>query len=156
MGATIGADVPFFVFGEPALARGVGEQLQAVTLPALHVVVASPAVTIGTGSVFTHPSLPRDTRPLSVPVFELDFGRNDLQAVAISLAPPISRLSDAFVAAGSRPRMTGSGSCVFALAHRADEAVQLQAALAQAGWQAWAVRSLHRHPLYGLADSATI
>ena len=30
--ASLGADVPFFVFGRPALARGVGERLLAVTM----------------------------------------------------------------------------------------------------------------------------
>lgn len=156
IGATLGADVPFFVFGMPALARGVGEKLQAVTLPALHVVVASPGVAVATGPVFTHPDLKRDTPSLTAPVFDLTFGRNDLQPVAERLASDISQLCAAFVAAGGTPRMTGSGSCVFALAHTASQALLLRAKLEHAGWQAWAVRTLHRHPLYSLADSATI
>ena len=156
IGATLGADVPFFVFGTPALARGVGEQLHAVTMPALYLVVASPGVAVATGSVFTHPNLKRDTLPLHAPVFNLNFGRNDLQPVAAGLAPEIDRLCDAFVAAGANPRMTGSGSCVFALAHHASQAHQLRVALGQAGWSAWTVRTLPRHPLYSLADSATI
>ena len=156
IGATLGADVPFFVFGVPALARGVGEQLQAVTLPALHVVVASPGVAVATGPVFTHPDLKRDTPPLHTSVFTLNFGRNDLQPVAAGLAPGIERLTEAFDAAGATPRMTGSGSCVFALAHHASQAHRLHAALAQVGWSAWAVRLLLRHPLYSFADSATI
>ena len=156
MGEMLGADVPFFVFGTPALARGVGEQLQAMTLPVLHVVVASPGVAVGTGPVFTHSALTRNTPPLSTPVFNLNFGRNDLQSVAVGLAPEIERLCTAFVAAGARPRMTGSGSCMFALAHHAGEAHLLRAALEHAGWRAWAVRTLRRHPLYDLADSATI
>ena len=156
IGATIGADVPFFVFGRPALARGVGEQLQAVTLPVLHVVVASPGVAVATRPVFTHPDLKRDTRPLSTRVFNLNFGRNDLQPVAAGLAPDIDQLCDAFFAAGAHPRMTGSGSCVFALAHHASHARLLRAALERAGWRAWAVRTLQRHSLYSLADSAII
>ncbi len=156
IGATLGADVPFFVFGLPALARGVGEQLRAVTLPAQLVVVASPGVAVATGPVFTHPDLKRDTPPLSVSVFDVDFGRNDLQPVAARLAPEINRLCEAFVAAGANPRMTGSGSCVFALAHDANQARTLRAALVQAGWRAWAVRTLRRHPLYSLVDGAII
>ena len=156
IGASLGADVPFFVFGRPALARGVGEQLQAVTLPALHMVVASPGVAVATGPVFMHPDLKRDTPPLSTPVFNLNFGRNDLQPVAEGLAPEIQQLVAAFVETGSSPRMTGSGSCVFALAHRASQAQHLRAALERAGWQAWRVRTLHQHPLYRLADGATI
>jgi 4-diphosphocytidyl-2-C-methyl-D-erythritol kinase len=154
--ATLGADVPFFVFGQAALAQGIGEKLRAVTLPAAHAVIASPGISVATNAVFTHPDLTRNTRPLQTPVFTPDFGRNDLQPVAATLAPEINRLQQAFVSLGATPKMTGSGSCVFALAHRADEAVQLQAALTQAGWRAWAVRTLARHPLYSLADSATI
>ncbi|MBC7709986.1 MAG: 4-(cytidine 5'-diphospho)-2-C-methyl-D-erythritol kinase [Rhizobacter sp.] len=156
MGETIGADVPFFVFGKPALARGVGERLQAVTLPVLQVVVASPGVAVATGPVFTHPALTRNTPPLSTPVFNLNFGRNDLQPIAVGLAPEIERLSTAFKAAGAQPRMTGSGSCVFALAHRVGQAYRLRAALERAGWRAWVTRTLRQHPLYGLADDVTI
>ena len=156
IGASLGADVPFFVFGRPALARGVGEQLQTVTLPALHMVVASPGVAVATGPVFMHPDLKRDTPPLSTPVFNLNFGRNDLQPVAEGLAPEIQQLVAAFVETGSSPRMTGSGSCVFALAHHASQAKRLRETLERAGWQAWRVRTLHQHPLYRLADGATI
>ncbi len=154
--ASLGADVPFFVFGRPALAQGIGEKLRAVTLPASCAVIASPGVAVATSAVFTHPDLGRTTATLQSPVFTLDFGRNDLQPVAMQLAPEIDRLQQAFVSAGATPKMTGSGSCVFALAHRADKALQLQAALTRAGWRAWAVRVLQRHPLYSLVDDAII
>ena len=156
MGEKLGADVPFFVFGRPALARGVGEQLQAITLPVRHVVVASPGIGVATGPVFAHPALARNTTPLRTPVFSLHFGRNDLQPIAVGLAPAIERLSTEFVAAGAQPRMTGSGSCVFALAHCASQAHRWRSALERAGWCAWATRTLQRHPLYALADDVTI
>ena len=154
--ATLGADVPFFVFGKAALAQGMGEKLRAVTLPTMHAVIASPGVSVATSAVFTHPDLTRNTPALQSPVFTLDFGRNDLQSVATRLAPEIERLRQAFVNAGAIPKMTGSGSCVFALANRADTALQLQAALVRAGWRAWVVRALQRHPLYSSADDAIL
>lgn len=156
MGEMLGADVPFFVFGRPALARGVGERLQAVTLPALHVVVASPGVAVATGAVFAHPALTLNTPPLNTPVFKLNFGRNDLQLIAVGLAPEIERLSTAFIAAGAQPRMTGSGSCMFAIGHCASQANRLRSALEHAGWRAWVTRTLRRHPLYELAGDVTI
>lgn len=156
IGATLGADVPFFVFGQPALVQGIGEKLRAVTMPTTYAVVASPCVSVATHAVFTHADLTRNTPPLQMPVFALGFGANDLQPIATLLAPEIDRLQRTFVNAGATPKMTGSGSCVFALAHRAGEALQLQAALTQAGWRAWAVKTLARHPLYSLAVSATI
>ena len=156
IGATLGADVPFFVFGQPALACGIGEKLLAVTLPAMHVVIASPGVAVATSEVFRHPDLMRSTPPLSTSMFTLSFGRNDLQAVATQLQPEIDRLRLAFVAAGAAPRMTGSGSCMFALAHRVSEAARLRAKLELAGWRTWTARMLHQHPLHSLAGSATI
>src|SRR5205814_7669848 len=44
IGLALGADVPFFVFGQPAIARGVGERLSEVSLPSLWVSVIAPAV----------------------------------------------------------------------------------------------------------------
>ena len=154
--AALGADVPFFVFGQPALAQGIGEKLRAVTVPTTHAVIASPGVSVATNAVFTHPNLVRNTPPLQTPVFTMSYGRNDLQPVAATLAPEIDRLQQAFVNAGATPKMTGSGSCVFALAHHANIARALHAALEQAGWRAWTVRTLAKHPLYSLADSAII
>ncbi len=154
--ATLGADVPFFVFGLPALAQGIGEKLRAVTLPTTCAVIASPGVAVATSAVFTYPHLTRNTPRLQRPAFELGFGRNDLQPAAIRLAPEIGRLHQAFTHAGATPKMTGSGACVFALAHGADEALRLQAELTRAGWRAWTVRTLATHPLYSLAHGATI
>ena len=153
---TLGADVPFFVFGLPALAQGIGEKLRAVTLPTTCAVIASPGVAVATSAVFNHSDLTRNTPKLQTPAFELGFGRNDLQPAAILLAPEIGRLQQAFRDAGATPRMTGSGACVFALEHRADEALRLQAELARVGWRAWTVRTLATHPLYSLARGATI
>ena len=156
IGAPLGADVPFFVFGQPALAQGIGEKLRAVTLPPTHAVIASPGVSVATNAVFSHADLRRDTPKLLTPVFKRGFGRNDLQPVATSIAAEIDQLQQAFVCAGATPKMTGSGSCVFALAHRANEATQLQGVLTCAGWRAWAVRTLAKHPLYSLAGNAII
>jgi 4-diphosphocytidyl-2-C-methyl-D-erythritol kinase len=154
--ATLGADVPFFVFGQPALVQGIGEKLRAVTLPMAHVVIASPGVSVATNAVFSHPVLTRNTPALHTPVFSMNYGRNDLQPVAAMLAPSIAELQRAFASAGATARMTGSGSCVFALAHRANEAAQLQATLARSGWRAWAVRTLAKHPLNSFAMSQTV
>jgi len=156
IGAGLGADVPFFVFGRPALARGIGEQLAAVTLPPLHAVVASPGAGVATAAVFTHHELRRDSAPLRHPVFAPGFGRNDLQAVAEALQPRIALLSKAMDGIALKPRMTGSGSCVFALTHSRVEAVAAASSLAAQGWASWAVHGLNQHPLHSFADGAII
>src|SRR5262252_5310621 len=42
IGLALGADVPFFVFGSPAFGSGVGEVLNAVTLPTMWFAVVAP------------------------------------------------------------------------------------------------------------------
>jgi 4-diphosphocytidyl-2-C-methyl-D-erythritol kinase len=52
-----------------------------------------------------------------MPVFAVDpfgFGRNDLQPVARALCPEIDEALQWLDSFGLRPRMTGSGSAVFA------------------------------------------
>ena len=51
LGLALGADVPFFVFGAPALARGVGEKLTALSLPPFWVAVVAPPVSVPTATI---------------------------------------------------------------------------------------------------------
>jgi 4-diphosphocytidyl-2-C-methyl-D-erythritol kinase len=150
-GAGIGADVPFFVFGQPALATGIGERLLAVSMPVCDYVLAFPGVGVATGSVFGSNSLRRDAQPSARVVFAAEFGRNDLQPVAEGIEPRISELCAELSAAGLTPRMTGSGACVFAPTSSVTAAGRISTQLTQRGWQAWAVRSMTRHPLFDFA-----
>lgn len=157
--AGIGADVPFFVFGQPALARGVGERLLAVTAPVTDYVLAFPGAGVATGSVFTDSLLKRDTPVNPVAVFEPDYGHNDLQPVAERLEPRIAALRADMARLcppGTTPRMTGSGACVFARAHNRQTAGEIALQLGRSGWQSWPVRTIARHPLLSMADSAII
>ncbi|HEU0282809.1 MAG TPA: 4-(cytidine 5'-diphospho)-2-C-methyl-D-erythritol kinase [Gallionella sp.] len=61
LGLRLGADVPVFVFGENAFAEGVGEELQAYSLPEAWYVVLFPPVQVPTAQIFAHPELTRDT-----------------------------------------------------------------------------------------------
>lgn len=148
IGAELGADVPFFVFGQPALATGIGERLLSVSLPVFHYVVAFPGAGVATGPVFGSPLLRRDSPPIAQRVFPMNFGRNDLQPVAEAIEPKISRLCSDFTAARLMPRMTGSGACVFAPTSSAALAQLAVARMRQDGWPAWAVRSVASHPLF--------
>ena len=151
VGVKLGADVPFFIFGQPAFASGVGEHLLAMSLPSSNYVVAFPGVGLATASVFADPSLTRNTPSAAKNVFSESFGHNDLQPVAERLQPRISALCDAFAQAGATPRMTGSGTCVFALKSDAASANALAMRLQGGGWQCWAVKSVARHPLVSFA-----
>jgi 4-diphosphocytidyl-2-C-methyl-D-erythritol kinase len=72
---------------------------------------------LATNAIFSDPALKRDTETAIISGFAaypFDFGRNDLQAVAQKLCPDVTTALNWLSVQGLRPRMTGSGSAVFA------------------------------------------
>ena len=146
IGLTLGADVPFFVFGEPAFARGVGEILRPVTLPATWVAVIAPSVSVSTAGIFVAPELTRDTPSAKMDIFSEGYGRNDLQAVATARHPEIGAALAELRKRSPHARMTGSGSSVFA--SFASGELARGAVLARLpGMHGFVARTLSRHPL---------
>lgn len=147
MGLQLGADVPVFVYGHNAFAEGVGEQLQAVTLPPCWYVIVFPSVHVSTAEIFSHPDLTRDTKSitmralLSDDTFDL---HNDMQSVVCQLYPQVSDAVECLGQFG-QARMTGSGSCVFA---EFEQKQQADDALAQLpdSLKGIVVRGLDQHP----------
>jgi 4-diphosphocytidyl-2-C-methyl-D-erythritol kinase len=150
LGLTLGADVPFFVRGTPALARGIGEALTEVTLPRLWVCVLIPPVSVPTASIFAAAELTRNTTSAKMEVFSEGYGGNDLQPVASARHPDIVRALTALQMHSPYARMTGSGGCVFA-PFAAARSAQLALAAAPAGIAGFVARTLPRHPLAGFA-----
>jgi 4-diphosphocytidyl-2-C-methyl-D-erythritol kinase len=153
IGLTLGADVPFFVFGAPAIARGVGERLTAVSLPPVWVAVLVPPTAVATASIFAAPELTRATPSAKMDVFSEGYGRNDLQAVAIARFPDIAAALARLVPRSPSARMTGSGGCVFAsFASETEASAALEAATdATPGARGFVARTLSRHPLAAFA-----
>lgn len=127
LGLRLGADVPFFVHGTNAVTSGIGERLEPVSVPHCAVIVAMPPVHSATRDIFSAKELARNTPHTGLRAFALDYGRNDLQPVAIARAPAIGTALQALdvvdFAAGGRvaltsARMTGSGAAVFRLVDR--------------------------------------
>ena len=154
LGLPLGADIPFFIFGETAFAEGVGEALQPVRGPECWYVVIEPGVAVPTAAIFCAEHLTRDTSPVIITDFSshlenrnglTGFGKNDLQQVATGLFPPVAEAIN-WIGAYGDARMTGSGACVFCAVATQAEA---DAVLSQvpAKWTAWKARSLDRHPL---------
>jgi 4-diphosphocytidyl-2-C-methyl-D-erythritol kinase len=160
----LGADVPFFVFGRPAFAAGIGERLAAVTMPPLVVAVAAPPVAVPTASIFAAAELKRDTPRVDIPAFALDFGRNDLQSVALARHPQITACLEGLDGAArdlglgqacARARMTGSGASTFCILPHSSIAARFTAALAArapVGTLCLTAQTLSRHPLDGLGQ----
>jgi 4-diphosphocytidyl-2-C-methyl-D-erythritol kinase len=117
LGASLGADVPFFLGGRNAWVQGIGEQLQAMDLPPARFVVLKPEQGLSTTTIFQDPALSRDSQPATMLDFAAQpyaFGRNDLQAVAQKLCPEVNQALNWLENQSLQPRMTGSGSAVFA------------------------------------------
>lgn len=146
LAATLGADVPFFVGGENAVARGIGEALTPVTLPVRWLVVERPPVHVNTGAVFASPDLTRDTPSAKIDVFSEGYGRNDLAPVTAAKFPEVA------IALSRDPgaRMTGSGACVFVSFPTRSQAEEAMAARSRPG-ETFLVRTLARHPLASFA-----
>ena len=127
IGATIGADVPIFIFGQDAIAMGIGEQLTAIDLPDQQYLVLTPDAHVNTAELFAHPKLQRDITALSIETIKNHSNdyvqhlktpyRNVFTPVVASLAPAVNEavhyLQGLESEALGTARMTGSGSAVF-------------------------------------------
>lgn len=149
----LGADVPFFVFGEAALARGVGEMLEGVSVPPTWFAVLTPPLQITTAMIFGAPELTRRSPSAKIQVFSESYGGNDLQEVAVSRFPQLGVCLDALSReTGGRVAMSGSGSSVFAAYNEEDAAVRTLSRVARAGCgEGFVARALNRHPLQQFA-----
>jgi 4-diphosphocytidyl-2-C-methyl-D-erythritol kinase len=159
LGATLGADVPFFIGGHNAFVEGVGERLTPLALPSQRYAVVKPAASIGTVDIFGSLDLVRDTEPVILTGsfasagFGDGFGRNDLQPVAEAHCPEVRAVAEWLQGRFGNSRMTGSGSAVFARVGMEDRSLATWPAQTVPGpWIARLCRSLDHHPLLGWAD----
>jgi len=152
IGLALGADVPFFLQGEPAVARGIGEALTPVSVPPMWIAVIVPSVAVATATVFAAPELTRNSPSAKMDVFSEGYGHNDLEKVASARFPEIMGALDYLRERSPAARMTGSGSCVFAPFAREAEACAAISAKPPR-MQGFVARTLARHPLAEFARS---
>jgi 4-diphosphocytidyl-2-C-methyl-D-erythritol kinase len=150
LGKTLGADVPFFVYGRSALGEGIGERLQALDLASAWYLVLEPQVSVSTREIFAG-ALTRDTKPLKIPPFFSGQGRNDLEAAVVARYPEVGAHLAWLRQRRPQARMTGSGACVFAEVESETEARELHAQL-PGDMRGFVARGLDRHPLHEWID----
>jgi 4-diphosphocytidyl-2-C-methyl-D-erythritol kinase len=149
----LGADVPFFIEARPAMATGVGEQLEPYAgLPPAEVVVVYPGFGMSTAEVFKNLNLRLTKCEKHLRYFPFKYGkfdmvrhlRNDLETVAIRQFPEIPAIKKELLNQGAMGAlMTGSGSAVFGLF--GDKRTGREAADAlgrNARWQVFATKLL--------------
>ncbi len=112
----LGADVPFFVFGQNAWAEGLGEKLTPFSIAMRDYLVIAPNETVSTREVFESLELTKDRIPLKIASFsnELDLKNlaNDLEKGVLKKFKGIALVFDWLEQFG-QAKMTGSGSCIF-------------------------------------------
>ena len=144
----LGADVPFFLFGENAFAEGIGEELQPVQTPDCWYVVIEPGVHVPTPAIFSSDLLTRDTKPVKITDFPADEfvkWKNDRQSVACLLYPEVDKAVKWLNQFGEA-KMTGSGACVFCAVSDESEADKI-ITQHEGSWKLWKAKSLSIHPM---------
>lgn len=152
LGLQLGADVPFFLFGQNAFAQGIGEQLTPLTTPECWYVVIEPGVTVPTQAIFSSKALTRNSPSITVSDFQSypdGVWKNDLQDVAVQLFPEIL-VALRWLSSYGNAKMTGSGSCVFCACSNENAAIEILNNVPHqlAGkWIVWKAKTLKEHPL---------
>lgn len=118
IGASLGSDVPFFLFGGTARGLGRGERIVPLPdLPPAGIVLVMPPFPVATPAVFGRLDAPSWD---GLPGEEADAARvpdrNDLEPAAEALFPALGEVREALASAGAvQARLSGSGSTVFGL-----------------------------------------
>lgn len=146
IGLELGADVPFFIFGQDALGEGIGEQLEPLELAPAWYLVLTPQVSVSTKEIFAH-ALTSGGKRLKIPPFFPGQGKNDLEPVVAGRHPEVAAHLAWLKSRCPQARMTGSGAGVFAELHTEREARSLLAELPET-MQGFVAKGLGQHPLH--------
>ncbi len=149
IGAGLGADVPFFIFGRPAWAEGIGDRLRDIEVPPRWYVILTPPAHVPTQLAYTAPELTRNTEALKMEDFSAHPNdprfHNDLESV-VTARFPVVREHLEWLRSHGNARMTGSGSCVFAAFESRDAAQRVIDALPRS-MSGFVAQGLTHHPL---------
>lgn len=152
IGLTLGADVPFFIFGKPAIVSGIGEKIKPFDgLKNRPVLVIYPGFSVSTAEVFKKYDLGLTKSKKKIKIIFLNknnsvlkdksgveyFLSNDLEPVAAIEYPEIYDVKKALWKYGAQEvLMTGSGSAVFGFFDGFEKIKKAQSALSHnTNWQ---------------------
>jgi 4-diphosphocytidyl-2-C-methyl-D-erythritol kinase len=137
LGAEIGSDVSFCVYGGTALAKGRGEKITDLPAPPpCWVVLAKPSIGVSTATVYQklnvetakHPNTNKMMDALNHGSFEevCQTVGNVLEGVTVELHPQVKQIKEQMKqAGGDAVLMSGSGPTVFALAQQETRAQRI-------------------------------
>jgi len=147
---TLGADVPYFLYGRPAWAEGVGDRLAPLEIEPRWYLVLTPPAGVSTAEIFAAPELTRNTEPLKMEDFSarppVKRFINDLESVVTARHPVVRQHLEWLRERAAHARMTGSGACVFAEFERREDAEAVMREL-PGTMQGFVAQGLREHPL---------
>ena len=151
LGLRLGADVPVFVKGQSAWAEGIGEILQAVSVPQQWYVVVHPNVHISTAKLFAHPALTRNCQASTMATFLAGLTTNVFEPVVKEACPAVAEAHN-WLSQFAKTSLTGSGACLFAAFESQHEAKQVLGQLPQQ-WSGFVAQSQMISPLYQVLNN---
>ncbi|MFO7577281.1 MAG: 4-(cytidine 5'-diphospho)-2-C-methyl-D-erythritol kinase [Pelovirga sp.] len=152
LAAQLGADVPFFIFQQPAWATGIGTDLSPLpSLPDVAYLLVNPGIAVSTASVYQSLRLTKGGPLANLPRFSVVTREdlcgalhNDLEAVTLERYPVLQSIKQRLLEEGAMGAlMSGSGATVFGVfANLAAAQRVAQRLRADQGWQTYPVSPL--------------
>jgi 4-diphosphocytidyl-2-C-methyl-D-erythritol kinase len=159
IGASLGADVPFFLTGGTALGTGLGTEVSpAAEAVAEYLLIVKPEAKVATAEAYKALNSPALTKVDSA--FILSISRadeqftdshptalhNDFEPVVFQLKPEIGRVKDALLRAGALSALlAGSGSSVFGVFDKAQaQGRAIEALKKESEWRIFPCATLSR------------
>lgn len=159
LAASLGADIPFFLYGGTARGTGIGERIEPLPeVPETFLVIVKPNANTSSADAYQALEKPALTSSNSKTILSRSGARqvfdnqyfgsleNDFEAVAFALAPEIERAKAALIRAGARAAMlAGSGAAVFGIfdsenaQRRAIQTIELET-----GWRVFPCKTVGR------------
>lgn len=158
-GASLGADVPFFLTGGTALGTGLGADVKPIDeVWARHLLIVKPESKVSTADAYKALNAPALTKADSDTIlsiscadaqftdFHPDALHNDFEPVVFHLKPEIERAKTTLLRAGARlALMAGSGSSVFGVFENEEAQVRAVDALREErGWRVFRCATVSR------------
>lgn len=137
LGATISSDVSFCVYGNTAIARGRGEEIEPLpNPPPCWVVLAKPDIGVSTRTVFQQIEIEKLQHPNTNGVVRALYTRNfkemcqhlgnALEDITMQMYPEVKRLKEKMIKAGATGvLMSGSGPTVYGLVEQERKAKRI-------------------------------
>ncbi len=149
IGLSLGADVPIFILGKTAFVEGIGEKLTPLPITPKWYLVLQPHIHVSTIEIFNHPLLTRNSKTITIRDLEQlalpAEGKNDMQTIVCDVYPKVKQALNWLKQLSPNARMTGSGSCLFAVFDKYDEASKI-AALCE--WPCFIAKGIDSSPIH--------